>query len=135
MRTFYIVQLSALKASFFIFLFLISLAFSNIQQQVVISQKETDVVVELLITKESHTIDNDPNLLKVMLNDTLQDLQEGNSESAVMHLNLVKQQLTTLNDSSLELSSILIDDASKDIEKGDPNAALMLEPSQTTISL
>ena len=70
-----------------------------------------------------------------MLNDTLQDLQEGNSESAVMHLNLAKQQLTTLNDSSLELSSILINDASKDIEKGNPNAALMLEPSQTTISL
>ena len=90
MRTFYIVQLSALRVSFFIFLFLISLAFSNIQQQGVISQKETDVVVELPITKESHTIDSDPNLLKVMLNDTLQDLQEGNSESAVMHLNLAK---------------------------------------------
>jgi hypothetical protein len=66
--------------------------------------------------------------LKVLLNDTIQALQKGDTDTALVHLKLADQQTaTTTKDSLSQLQTIkmLIADAIQALQKGDANSALV----------
>ena len=65
--------------------------------------------------------------LKVILNDAIQALQKGDTNSALVHLKVADQQSATTKDSlsQLQTSKVLIADAIQALQKGDTNSALV----------
>ena len=63
--------------------------------------------------------------LKILLNDAIQALQKGDNNSALVHLKLADQQMTTSTNSSAQTSKTLIEDAIQALQKGDNNSALV----------
>jgi hypothetical protein len=65
--------------------------------------------------------------LKVLLNDTIQALQKGDTNSALVHLKLADQQTATTKNSTFQLQTIkmLIGDTIQALQKGDTNSALV----------
>jgi hypothetical protein len=64
-------------------------------------------------------------LLTLILNDTIKDLKDNNTKSAVAHLHLARQQLSIVSNksSSFKLVGVLVDDTIEDLQKGHTNAA------------
>ena len=66
--------------------------------------------------------------LKVLLNDTIQALQRGDTNSALVHLKVADQQTATIPKDSLsqlQTSKVLIADAIQALQRGDTNSALV----------
>jgi PsbP-like protein len=63
--------------------------------------------------------------LKILLNDAIKALQKGDNNSALVHVKLADQQMTTSTNSSTQTSKTLIEDAIKALQKGDNNSALV----------
>jgi hypothetical protein len=69
------------------------------------------------------SIDN-VNLAKILVSDAIQSLQNGDSTSAISHLNFAKQQLANENISSIQLVKILVSDAIQSLQNGDSTSAI-----------
>jgi PsbP-like protein len=63
--------------------------------------------------------------LKILLSDSIQALQKGDNNSALVHLKLADQQMATSTNSSTQTSKTLIEDAIQALQKGDNNSALV----------
>jgi hypothetical protein len=59
--------------------------------------------------------------VKILINDAIEDLQNGDKNGALTHSNLASQELSSSagNSSSVESAQVLLDDAIKDLQNGD----------------
>ena len=71
---------------------------------------------------------NNNRLIKVLVDDAIQSLYNSDTKGALVHLNLVKEQLTAAhskNSTIYELANVLVDDATQLIQKHDTKGALV----------
>ena len=67
-------------------------------------------------------------LIKVLVDDAIQSLYNSDTKGALVHLNLVKEQLTAVhskNSTIYELANVLVDDAIQFMQKHDTKGALV----------
>src|SRR5207237_1405968 len=66
-------------------------------------------------------------IIKVLLSDVTRSLQANDSKTALIHLNIVKQQLVLSNTSSSIFgpAKVLVNDAIQNLQRADINAALI----------
>jgi hypothetical protein len=63
---------------------------------------------------------------KVLVDDAIQALKNNDSNKAVIHLNILNQQLSALGNSSLVQSAkVLVDDANEALKNGEVNKAVV----------
>jgi len=75
---------------------------------------------------QQNAVKADPNLIRELLSDTVDNLQNNNTERALAYMGIVKQQLLPQSNlsSTFRLVFSLVDDAAEAIQKGDSNTAL-----------
>src|SRR5919201_580001 len=87
-----------------------------------------NTTVVLALTEIPKTNINNHKLIKVLVDDAIQSLYNSDTKGALVHLNLVKEQLTAVhskNSTIYELANVLVDDAIQFMQKHDTKGALV----------
>jgi plastocyanin len=76
--------------------------------------------------REQVAVKADPDLIRELLSDIIDNLRNNNTERALAYMDIVRQQLLPQSNvsSTFRLISSLVDDATEAIQKGDSNTAL-----------